>query len=70
MLSLRSKIAVTLAVAVGIAVLLEYIDTHMSWAEPRAEDEYVEWIFWGILVDAALVSIIVDVRKDRPQADG
>jgi hypothetical protein len=65
MLSLRSKLAVTLVVAIGIGVLFEYFANLNSWAEPRAHDWYVGWIIFGILAAVALVSIIIDVRKDR-----
>jgi len=67
MLSLRSKIAVTLVVAVGIGMFFEYLDSRTSWAaEPRGEDGYIEWIVFGIIAAAALASIIIDVRRDRP----
>jgi hypothetical protein len=67
MLSLRSKIAVTLVVAIGIGVLFSYLESLTSWAaEPRAVDWYIGWIILGMLGAVALVSIIVDLRKDRP----
>jgi len=64
-LSLRSEVVVTIAVAVGLGVILDYFDSLGSWAEPRAADWYTLWVVFGALWVAAIVSVVVDVRRHR-----
>jgi len=66
MLSLRSKLVITLVTGLGVGVLLETIDGLSLWVEPRAEDWYIGWIILGKRCALMLVSVIIDVRKDRP----
>jgi hypothetical protein len=63
MLSLRSKIIVAIAVALGLALVLDHLDSRGAWAEPRAEDWYIGWIIFGILGIGAVATVIIDVRE-------
>jgi hypothetical protein len=63
MLSLRSKIIVGIAVAILPALVLDYMGSLGSWAEPRAEDWYIGWIIFGFLAALAILSAVTDVRK-------
>jgi len=66
MLSLRSKVAVGAVLALGVGGLFEYLVNLGSWSgEPGTGDWYIGWMILGILAAGALVSIVIDVRKDR-----
>ena len=63
MLSLRSKVLLTIAIVVALFTLGEYIDGKTSWAKDLTADSYQEWIIAGVAIIVAIVSVVIDTQK-------
>jgi hypothetical protein len=65
MLTVRSKISVTVAAVAGLTALAGLLDNRVSWAKEPLADSYVLWILVGLFVSLAVLSVLLDVRKNN-----
>ena len=65
MLTVRSKISVTVAAVAGLTALAGLLDNRVSWAKEPLADSYVPWILVGLFVSLAVLSVLLDVRKNN-----
>ena len=64
MVSMRSKVLITVASLICLALLLNYVLDVGAWARKPVEDWYVEWIVVGACVVVAAGSIGFDLRRN------
>jgi len=62
MLSMRSKVLITVASLICLLLLLNYVLDLGAWAREPVENWYLEWIVIGACVVVAAVSIAFDLR--------
>jgi hypothetical protein len=68
MLTVRSKVLIGIASVGIVAPIYRYIAEGGTWQgqpEPGTEDSHIGWIILGVLIVAAILSVVIDVRKNR-----
>jgi hypothetical protein len=66
MLTTRSKVLITIVAGWCLISLFSYALSAGTWnPEPDAEDWYISWIILGVLILGTIVSIVIDVRRNR-----
>jgi len=64
-LTIRSKILVTITTVATLATLLDYVRSREPWFEEPVEYWHNRWIVIGVLVIVAVASIVIDLRRSR-----
>jgi len=67
MLTVRSRILIGIAGVAIVAPIYRYIAEGGTWLDEPGDwyAPYVGWVVSGVLILAAVLSVIIDVRKDR-----
>ncbi|MBZ5614996.1 MAG: hypothetical protein LAO23_13380 [Acidobacteriia bacterium] len=68
MLTTRSKVLVTVTAGSGLTILVIHALSAGVWnpeTDAEAEDWYIGWIILGALVLVSIVSILIDIRRNR-----
>jgi len=66
MLTVRSRVLIGIASVVVVGSIYSYVTEGNSWqGEPEPSDWYIGWTIMGVLVVAAILSVVIDVRKNR-----
>jgi hypothetical protein len=65
MLTLRSKILITVAVLNGLCITLQYFEWSQSWAPEGIADWNLVLIAFAVIVALTVVSVAFDSRSHR-----